>query len=138
MRAMGWLGILFVACGASLALGGARARRSTRIASHDGTYVVEFEFEPAEVPLNERISAALRVYEGPAGVELAGEVELAVDARMPHHRHGMRVEPSTTRVGHGSFRVEGLALHMPGRWDLYFDVTRGAVTERAQHTLELE
>jgi len=34
--------------------------------------------------------------------------------------------------------VLGLRFHMPGRWELYFDVTRDGVLERAQIDLELE
>ena len=31
-----------------------------------------------------------------------------------------------------------MLLHMPGRWELYFDVGEGALTERAQIEVELE
>lgn len=114
------------------------AREVARIVSNDASYVVEYALDPAAAPLNERFAADVRVLLGPDGSEPAGDVELAVDARMPHHRHGMRVEPSVTRVAAGTWRVEGFLFHMPGRWELYFDVTRGAVTERAQAVVELE
>jgi hypothetical protein len=39
--------------------------------------------------------------------------------------------PEVTRAGDG-FLVGGMLFHMPGRWELYLDVTEGALTERAQ------
>ena len=62
---------------------------------------------------------------------------LAVDAVMPEHRHGMNYRPTVTAVGPGRYRVEGLLFHMPGRWDLLFDVDGGSGTERVVATLRL-
>ena len=67
-----------------------------------------------------------------------GDIELSVDAAMPEHGHGMNRVPSVAALGDGRFRAEGLLFHMPGRWEIYFDVTRGAITERAQADVELE
>lgn len=135
----GLLPLTLVLLCAGLVWAGARARpEARRLVSNDQSYVVEFELDPAEVPLNERFAADVRVLVGPAGTELASDVTLGVDARMPHHRHGMRVEPTVTRVAEGTWRVEGFLFHMPGRWELYFDVARGAVTERAQEVIEVE
>lgn len=137
MRLLGLATILAFCAAFGLARGGALPV-AQRVASNDGTYVVEYTLEPAEVPLNERFSVVVSVLDGSEGAEPAGDVSLALDARMPHHRHGMRVEPTVTRLDDGRWRVEGLLFHMPGRWELYFDVTRGAVTERAQEVIELE
>ena len=56
---------------------------------------------------------------------------LRVDAQMPEHRHGMNYKPSVSVVngeGAGRYRAEGLMFHMPGRWELLFEL-RGAATE---------
>ena len=45
-----------------------------------------------------------------------------VDATMPEHRHGMNYRPSLAALGGGRWRAEGLMFHMPGRWQLRFDV----------------
>jgi hypothetical protein len=66
------------------------------------------------------------------------EASLAVDAAMPEHGHGMNRVPVVTAAEDGGYAVEGLLFHMPGRWELYFDVTEGAVTERAQVEVVLE
>ena len=45
-----------------------------------------------------------------------------VDAQMPEHRHGMNYRPSLAAKGDGRYLAEGLLFHMPGRWELSFDV----------------
>ena len=40
--------------------------------------------------------------------------------------------------GNGRFEVSGLRLHMPGRWEIYFDIGRGAIIERAQVDIDLD
>jgi len=41
---------------------------------------------------------------------------------MPQHGHGMNYQPSVVDEGGGWYRFEGSVLHMPGRWQLVFDV----------------
>ena len=47
---------------------------------------------------------------------------LKVDAQMPEHRHGMNYRPAVKRVAAGQWRVEGMMFHMPGRWQLAFEL----------------
>jgi hypothetical protein len=69
----------------------------------------------------------------------AGEdVVVTADAAMPHHGHGMNFVPRTTPLGEGRYRIEGMLFHMRGRWELFVDVERGGLLERAQWTLEAE
>ncbi len=63
--------------------------------------------------------------------------QLAVDARMPDHGHGMLQHVEIQKLAPGHFRVDGMRLHMLGYWELTVDVTRGAWTERAQFPIEL-
>jgi len=53
------------------------------------------------------------------GFKPAGE--LKVDATMPEHRHGMNYRPTVAPAGTG-FRSEGWMFHMPGRWEIVFEV----------------
>jgi len=66
------------------------------------------------------------------------EIELHADAAMPEHDHGMNTKPKVRANPDGSFTVKGMLFHMPGRWELYLDVTRAGVTERAQFEVQLE
>ena len=68
----------------------------------------------------------------------AVDATLQVDARMPQHRHGMNVRPQISEDEPGKYRVEGLRCHMPGHWELYFDITRDGLTERASCFLEFD
>ncbi len=53
--------------------------------------------------------------------------EIRVDAQMPQHKHGMNYRPSVKALGQGLYRAEGLMFHMPGRWELVFELRDGQV-----------
>lgn len=60
-----------------------------------------------------------------------------VDATMPEHRHGMNYRPSLKRLADGRWRAEGLMFHMPGRWELVFDVRAEERSVRLRDTVTL-
>ncbi|UYN97410.1 MAG: FixH family protein [Enhydrobacter sp.] len=62
---------------------------------------------------------------------------VAVDAWMPEHRHGMNYRTTIVPGQDGRYRVEGLLFHMPGRWEVNFDVRSGEETERLSHDILL-
>jgi hypothetical protein len=45
-----------------------------------------------------------------------------VDASMPAHRHGMNYQPRIAQPAPGRFRAEGLLWHMPGTWQVLFEM----------------
>src|SRR4051812_8689165 len=47
---------------------------------------------------------------------------LKIDAQMPEHRHGMNYRPEVKRVASGHWSAEGLMFHMPGKWELVFEL----------------
>jgi hypothetical protein len=63
---------------------------------------------------------------------------LSIDAYMPEHRHGMNYRPRVARAGDGVYVAQGLLFHMPGQWQLRFDVDRGGKTQRLSADIELE
>ena len=73
-----------------------------------------------------------------AGRVVSSTTEVFVDAAMPSHGHGMNTRPRVQRNADGTHTARGLLFHMAGHWELYFDITAGDVTERAQFGLELE
>lgn len=105
-------------------------------ASNGGTYTVIFTPVPAAIPLNEMFTIDVRVNDAEASPVL--DVQLDVDAAMPDHHHGMTTSPKVTARGGGNFTAEGMLMHMPGYWELYFDVTRNGLTERVQVPVDLE
>ncbi len=111
---------------------------SSGIESGEGTYFVSFTTRPDPIPVNAEFEIEAVVLDAKTRTRPAEDVDLAVDAGMPEHGHGMNVVPRVERLAGGRFRAVGLVFHMPGRWELAFDVTRGAVTERAQTLVEID
>jgi hypothetical protein len=114
------------ACGDTLGKGVAR--------SESKSYVVVWRADPAPIAVSRHF--ALDVVVCPK----AGAVppkSLAVDATMPAHRHGMNYRPTIAAAGAGRFRVEGLMFHMPGAWEIAFDVAAADGTERVRVPYEL-
>lgn len=68
----------------------------------------------------------------------AAPVLARVDAQMPEHRHGMNYRASVTAKGGGRYVAEGLLFHMPGRWELSFDVDDGGRRTRLATDLIIE
>lgn len=89
------------------------------------------------IPLNEMFAMNVRVQDAnrqPLGPK---DIELRVDAAMPQHGHGMNTTPRT-QSSDGGFQVSGMLFHMPGDWQIYFDVTRDGTTDRATVDISLE
>ncbi|MGA0287009.1 MAG: FixH family protein [Phycisphaerales bacterium] len=102
-----------------------------------GSYFVRWRSGPDGIPALETFSLEVDV-ESAAGEPLSDEASVSVDAAMPHHGHGMNFVPDVTRIGSGRYLVEGMLFHMRGRWELFVDVERDGVLERAQWTVVLE
>ncbi len=104
--------------------------------SNGGSYSLRFEPEPREFPDNEAFHFEVWVIPR-YGTLSAADLTLTVDAAMPQHGHGMNRVPRVSRLEPGHFLVEGMYFHMTGKWELYLDITDGALTERAQCVVEL-
>jgi hypothetical protein len=62
-----------------------------------------------------------------------------VEATMPEHKHGMNYAPTIKRGEDGRFRVEGMLFHMPGSWEVAFDVrAAGRDPQRLTHDFVLK
>ena len=115
-------------CGAGL---DARQRRVVSSPRHQVVFVAQ----PAPMAVGRHFSLDIVVCaRGGASLPLA----LRVDADMPAHRHGMNYRPTVRALGDGRYRVDGLLLHMAGRWRLLFDLTADGRLERLTHEFELE
>lgn len=106
--------------------------------SQTGAYIVEYDPEPEPIPFNKLFSLRVRVLENTPIRSPAKDVQVAADAAMPGHGHGMNTKPTTRMLRPGEFMIEGMLFHMPGQWEIYIDVTRDGVTERARFPVTLE
>ena len=98
-------------------------------------FVVHFRADPASIEVGRLFAIEAVVCERQPG---SVATELAIDANMPDHRHGMNYRPTIAPLGDRRFRADGLMFHMPGRWQLVFDVGTGARRERLTAELVVE
>lgn len=82
-------------------------------------FALSYRTQPARVPVGEHFVLEIAVC---AKGNAAPPGAVAVDAWMPEHRHGMNYKAGVSALGGGRFRAEGLMFHMPGRWELLFDL----------------
>jgi hypothetical protein len=97
-------------------------------------YSVAYRPVPAPVAVGQHFAVDFAVCPK-AGATAPREVR--VDASMPAHKHGMNYRTTVVRARDGTYRAEGLLFHMPGRWDLTFDVIAGSSTERLASSLDV-
>jgi len=112
-------------------------QQGTEVLSNAGRYRVRYLPVPDPIPSGEVFSMLVWVYDEESGAELR-EPQLVVDAGMPHHQHGMNIQPVLSRMVEGPTLVDGLLFHMPGSWTVTFDIEQDGVTERAQIVLDVD
>lgn len=115
------------ACGAAL------KGKATTVA--DARYAVAYVVAPDPVVVGSHFVVEFAVCPR-AGTPAPGSVR--IDATMPEHRHGMNYRPTVTAIASGIYRAEGMLFHMPGRWDVTFDLESGGRTDRLVSTLRVE
>lgn len=91
------------------------------------TIKILFRTEPAPIKVGELFALHASVCVKSGVLLVRG---FKVDASMPDHRHGMNYQPSVLRRGEREFVANGLMFHMPGRWQLVFDVDTANGRER--------
>lgn len=88
--------------------------------------------DPAPVPVGRLFALEVAICPRAATGVISA---LVVDARMPGHGHGMNYKPSVKSSGDGRYRVEGMMFHMPGQWELSFELRESGRSERLVQTL---
>ncbi len=106
----------------------------TRVPSRAGKFLVCWRSLTGSVPRNEDFELEAWVLRDG---QPAREAQLTVSAWMPDHGHGMLRQPRAEMRADGSFRVEGMLLHMRGHWQLFFEVLEGNLSETAECALDL-
>lgn len=99
--------------------------------SSDKTFYVTVTADPSPIPLNKLFTLKVSVFDPADKAKMLTDVSVAADAAMPSHDHGMNTKTKVEKAEEGHHGVRGMLFHMPGHWQIYIDVTRGGVTERA-------
>lgn len=115
-------------CGASVAGDGQDAVESAG-------YVVVYRPRPSPIIVGRHFSLDLAVC--PRG-DAPPPATVRVDAHMPEHRHGMNYKAVVTPEAGDRYRADGLLFHMPGRWELVFEIRAPGRADRLTRSLELE
>jgi len=106
----------------------------TGIVIFSDRYMLALRPEPLRIEVGQPFSLLMNVCtKGSEPAEL-----VRVDATMPEHRHGMNYAPTVTANGDGRYRVDGLLFHMPGNWEVAFDVRSGGEVQRLTHGFVLK
>ncbi|TRZ91298.1 MAG: hypothetical protein D4R84_14490 [Rhodocyclaceae bacterium] len=108
---------------------------STQHRAEGRAVTVAFATQPARIKVGEFFSldATLCPKAGASAVRA-----FKVDASMPDHKHGMNYQPSVVRKGDNAYTANGLMFHMPGRWQLVFEVDSAAGRERILADYQLD
>jgi YtkA-like len=96
---------------------------------------IAYRWEPAELKVGQFFAAEVVACRAPDR-ESVGQV--AIDATMPAHGHGMNYRPKAEPTGPGRYRFTGLMLHMPGTWRVTFDLMHGPRRTRLTHEVNLK
>jgi len=106
--------------------------------SNAGAFLVSYVTDPEPIPLNETFAVRFWIKPMMAERSATSELMVSVDAAMPHHHHGMYRHPIVRSMGSGQYEALGMLFHMPGYWEIYFDITHDGLTERAQCSVEID
>lgn len=115
------------ACAQAALAQGARRLESQRL-------VLVYRTRPQPVRVGERFSVEASLCPRPAGATVE---RLAIDATMPEHRHGMNYAPVLRAEGPHGWVADGMLFHMPGRWQISFDVRLAGRSERLDADLDV-
>lgn len=97
-------------------------------------YRLAYRIEPPPLQVGEPFALEVAVCAAPGEPAPQG---LRVDAHMPAHRHGMNYLPLVRPGPPGRYRAEGLVFHMPGQWELRFELQFGERFERLTDRIDL-
>ena len=94
----------------------------------DGGTAVAYRTNPEKIAVGKPFS--IEVVACTHGEKRMAPSRIRVDAGMPMHGHGMNYKPSEKRHGPGHSTFDGMVFHMPGKWQLTFDVFDGDKRQR--------
>jgi hypothetical protein len=124
---------LWAGGGVALACGEGLAQPTRQI--EDAQFLLMYRAAPDPLRVGRHFSIDFAVC--PRG-QVAAPDTVRVDAHMPEHRHGMNYQPSVAALGNGRYRAEGLMFHMPGRWELVFELRGTGAPVRLVQSLQVD
>jgi hypothetical protein len=96
---------------------------------------IELRTAPSQPPERGDLAVEVRVEDATKAPRDGLDVEVV--AFMGAHGHGAAGAPTVTPLGGGRYRIEHLALTMPGPWQLRFSLRGEGIDARATTTIEV-
>ena len=63
---------------------------------------------------------------------------VSIEGGMPEHDHGLPTQPKvTSEISPGTYLLQGVRFHMPGRWEIKFTISRGDQQEFGMASIQL-
>lgn len=90
----------------------------------------------SEIPLNQVVKLRVNI-EALDHQPIKGLTLIKFDAQMPAHRHGMVTKAKVSEISPNQYLIEGVKLHMPGIWQLTFDLKDSTRTLQVAISLNL-
>jgi hypothetical protein len=97
--------------------------------------LLSFELEADHTPSQGANDFSLSLREAATGAPVAG-ASIDVSALMPSMGHPASAA-SIEEMGGGEYHIEGLALSMPGRWDVHVVASREGTSDEAHFTYDI-
>ncbi|MGB0559853.1 MAG: FixH family protein [Pseudohongiellaceae bacterium] len=63
---------------------------------------------------------------------------VSIEGGMPEHDHGLPTQPKvTSEISPGTYLLQGVRFHMPGRWEIKFTISRESQKELGIASIQL-
>ena len=63
---------------------------------------------------------------------------VSIEGGMPEHDHGLPTQPKvTSEISPGTYLLQGVRFHMPGRWEIKFTISREDQQEFGMASIQL-
>jgi hypothetical protein len=127
------------------------------ISTESQRFLVHWRITPDPIPVNQPVSLQVRIERHAAAGRPIEWIAFDFDGGMPEHGHGFAYRPRVAMrqpiavwpaaphymlergvIGRTEFVVDDISFQMPGRWLVWFDITEGAITERAHLELNID
>ena len=99
-------------------------------------WIIHVHSDISPIRINEMHSWHIKVLDSKS--EPVSNASISVEGGMPDHDHGLPTRPRiTSEIAPGTYLLQGVRFHMPGKWKCKFVITAGTRQEIGLAEFEL-
>ena len=99
-------------------------------------WIIHVHSDISPLRINEMHSWQIKVLDSKS--EPVTNASISVEGGMPDHDHGLPTRPRvTSEITPGTYLLQGVRFHMPGKWEFKFVITAGIRQEIGLADFEL-